>query len=69
MSSKPTTVDVIPKRGVDLQIRADGKTVWVNVDGLCVCRVSQIPHGCLTLYDGRKEIVLGRKAEEPHDAK
>lgn len=31
-----------PQHGVEIQIRKDGKVVWVNVDGVCMLRVSQI---------------------------
>jgi hypothetical protein len=31
-----------PCHGVDVQIRADGKVLWVNVDGVCVLRICRI---------------------------
>lgn len=32
-----------PKLGVDITVREDGKVIWVNVDGVNVLRVCQIP--------------------------
>ncbi len=36
------TVDVTAPKIVQIQIRNDGKVVWINVDGLCVLRCCQI---------------------------
>jgi hypothetical protein len=41
-----------PKRGVDITVREDGKVVWVNVDGICVLRICQIP--VLDVLDARE---------------
>lgn len=49
----PEQLDLMGARSVDITIRADGKTVWVNVDGVCrfrVCRIEQ-----LALYDQREQ--------------
>jgi hypothetical protein len=32
-----------PARGVEVQFKEDGKVLWVNVDGICVLRICQIP--------------------------
>jgi len=40
-----------PLDGVDIQVRSDGRVVWINVDGACVLRISHIPD--LVLLDDR----------------
>lgn len=35
-------VDIVAPKGVQIQVRADGKVLWVNVDGVCVLRCSQV---------------------------
>lgn len=48
----PEMIDVRdPEVGVDLEVRADGKVVWVNVDGACVLRVT---------FDRTKPLVVVR---------
>jgi hypothetical protein len=38
------TIDInAPKHGVQVLVRKDRKTLWVNVDGICVLRICQIP--------------------------
>ena len=32
-----------PKEGVQIQTRSDGRVVWVNVDGVCVLRITRPP--------------------------
>ena len=32
-----------PEHGVQIQVRADGKVIWVHVDGITVLRICQIP--------------------------
>ena len=32
-----------PIEGVQVQVREDGKVLWVNVDGVCRLRVCRIP--------------------------
>ena len=46
-------LDITAPEGVQIQIRADGEVVWVNVDGICRLRICQIPHKGLTLDDER----------------
>ena len=56
-----------PRMGVQVQIRDDGKVLWVNVDGLCVLRVNNIP--MLDVEDmrltPREETALKKVAELP----
>ena len=35
-------VDVTGADVVEISIREDGKVVWINVDGMCACRVCRI---------------------------
>lgn len=35
-------MDITAPKAVQIQVRADGKVIWVNVDGLCVLRCCQI---------------------------
>lgn len=32
-----------PKYGVQVEIRNDKQVLWINVDGICVLRICQIP--------------------------
>lgn len=34
-----------PETPVEVEIRADGKTLWVNVEGKCVLRIGHILNG------------------------
>jgi hypothetical protein len=42
-----------PETGVEILIRGDAKVIWVNVDGICVLRICQIPF--LEVKDDRKD--------------
>lgn len=33
-----------PEGGVQISVRPDGKVIWVNVDGVCVLRVCEVPY-------------------------
>ena len=44
--------DVTGAEICEVRIRHDGKVVWVNVDGMCVCRVCRINK--LVLEDDRR---------------
>lgn len=49
-----TLVDITePTHGVIVQIREDGKVIWIHVDGLTVLRVCRIPK--LEVKDERKK--------------
>lgn len=32
-----------PEGGIEIEVRGDGKVLWVNVDGVCRLRISQGP--------------------------
>lgn len=36
-------VDITNPRSVEVEIAQDGGRLWVNVDGVCVLRICQIP--------------------------
>jgi len=44
----PTMDITAPEHGVQFHIRRDGEVVWVNVDGVTVLRICQIPKFELT---------------------
>lgn len=48
----PEMVDITSPRTVQVQIRSDGKVIWINVDGMCRLRCCQIEH--LDVEDDRK---------------
>jgi hypothetical protein len=50
-------MDINAPKGVQVQIREDGKVLWVNVDGLCVLRINQIP--VLDVEDNRPDLCAG----------
>jgi len=35
-------LDITGANTVELQVRGDGKVVWVNVDGVCALRICRI---------------------------
>ena len=43
--------DITAPEHVQIQIRSDGKVVWINVDGICVLRACRI--GRLKVNDDR----------------
>lgn len=43
-----------PEIAVEVEIRGDGKVLWVNIDGECALRVCQIPE--LTIIDHRDDM-------------
>ena len=45
-------LDLIKPQLVEIQIRDDGKVIWVNANGICVLRICQI--GELLLLDNRR---------------
>jgi len=47
-------LDIAAPEAVEITIQADGKKVWVNVDGICMFRACRIKH--LTLNDDRSEV-------------
>lgn len=53
---KPALLDVMQDitapDNLEIIVRADGKVIWVNIDGRCVLRACRIRH--LTLSDRRK---------------
>ena len=38
---------------VEIAIREDGKVIWINVDGVCACRICQIKE--LVYVDDRRQ--------------
>jgi hypothetical protein len=44
-------LDITAPDEVEIQIRSDGKVMWVNINGMCRLRVCRIAH--LTLNDDR----------------
>ena len=42
-----------PEHGVQIQIRNDGKVIWIHVDGMTVLRICQIPR--LDIEDERHD--------------
>jgi len=45
-----------PELGVQVSISADGKKVWVNVDGVCVLRITEIPELEVDNLHANKEV-------------
>ena len=46
-------MDITGASDVSIQVRADGKVIWVNVDGVCKLRVCRIDR--LVVEDNRPE--------------
>ncbi len=51
--------DITGAESVQVQIRSDGKVIWVNVDGACVLRICRIRQG-VELQDDRS----GQRTEQ-----
>lgn len=49
----PYQLDVKEATDVEISIKADGKVLWVNVDGICALRVSRIDR--LKIEDARPD--------------
>lgn len=64
MATRQRMIDVTPKVGVSIQIRSDGKVVWVDVDGVCALRACNIKY--LEVHDDRPRRQRGatRKADK-----
>lgn len=45
-------IDVYKPDTVQVEISGHGTTLWINVDGQCVCRIQHMTH--LDIIDGRK---------------
>ena len=48
-------LDIAAPEGVEIKIRSDGETIWVNVDNFCVLRICRILDGTLGVNDCRTE--------------
>lgn len=46
--------DITSHYEAEVVIRQDGKTIWINVDGVCVERILLAPTAKLILIDARK---------------
>lgn len=45
-------LDVSHPKEIEVLIRADGKILWINVDGVCLLRACKIKH--INIVDERK---------------
>ena len=45
-------LDITAPACVDIQIKENGRVIWVNVNGVCILRICRIP--CLEVQDNRK---------------
>ena len=48
-------LDITAPNHVEIEIKDDGKVVWINVDGICRCRLCRI--GNLQVEDRRNNNV------------
>jgi len=53
--------DITRPEIVEIQIRSDGKVVWVNVDGVCALRACNIKE--VIVIDERQKEKLAKGAE------
>ena len=48
-----------PAHHIQVQVRKDGRVLWVNVDGKCMLRICQIRVGTsIIIEDNRKESAI-----------
>ncbi len=47
------SIDVSGIENCEVRIREDGKVIWINVNGVCVCRVCRIEN--LEVNDDRRK--------------
>lgn len=38
-----TMIDISSPKTVEIRVSHDGKTLWVNVDEICVLRITRVP--------------------------
>ena len=57
---KDEAVEIFKPQHVEVVIRHDGKTIWINVDGQCSFRAAQC--GRIQVNDQRKETSKNRNA-------
>jgi len=55
MPEELTTLDITKPKFVEIDIRNDGKVVWINIDGICRLRACRIGKDRLVVNDRRKE--------------
>lgn len=53
MVEDPQQIDLTGPELVQIEIKSDGKVLWVNVDGVCVFRACRIKY--LTVSDNRNK--------------
>ena len=46
-------IDITGPDIVEISIKEDGKVIWINVDGICACRICRIKE--LIIDDRRKK--------------
>ena len=51
MTKKIECLDITEPQSVEIQIRNDGKVIWINIDGACVFRACRIKE--LSVIDER----------------
>ena len=54
-SKELTMLDITKPKFVEIDIRNDGKVVWINIDGICRLRACRIGKDRLVVNDRRKE--------------
>lgn len=47
--------DVAAKQGVEIRVKQDGLVIWLNVDGVCVCRIITNGFVPIMIEDERKD--------------
>ena len=58
-------VDITAPSGVEIKIRDDYKVIWINVDGICVCRICQPKHYlCIDAPNFKNEVLLRSMEDE-----
>lgn len=52
--SEHLNLDVYAKAGIQIQIKADGETIWINIDGVCAMRIFNPDEKKIEIEDNRK---------------
>jgi hypothetical protein len=60
-------LDITNPPRVEIVVRADGKTIWVNVDGIYTLRICQIKY--LIIEDQRKDKIFNQSSAKAERTK
>lgn len=64
-AADPNAVDRNAMHEVEIRIKDDGKTIWVNIDGVCALRIFTTATASITVADQRKRPKMLKPPKQP----